>query len=129
MHSYIYYDECDFEHSLNDILRKVNAYPRSMTMKKKYVLNGDWKIARQCEFSSFGRSGNIGIIRDEFRYIFTKLNDKYIKISQRFDDLICGLALPIPPISVQAVSMTDDELEAKMAEMMAVMEARKKQKE
>ncbi len=131
---YVYHQECDFEHSLNNILRKVNAYPKSMTMKKKFVVNGDWKIARQCEFSRFGGLkgsrgvGGIGIRDQEIKYIFTKLNDKYIKITQRFDDLICGLAIPIPPISVQAVSMTDDEIEAKMAEMMAIMEARKKNK-
>ena len=60
--------------------------------------------------------------------IFVELNDKYKKIVDRFGGFICGLEMSISPMAVQAVSMTDAEIEATMTELMAIMEANKKQK-
>ena len=130
-----YYDEHDYEHSLITIAKKIDVYPTSMKTERPSVVDGgDKRIARNCEFSRLGGMEGMGAVgeRDDWGgeyHIFTKINEKFKQLGRRFDDLICGLALPIPPISVQAVSMTDAELEAKMAEMMAVMEARKKQKD
>ena len=57
--------------------------------------------------------------------IFVELNDKYKKIADRFGGFICGLEMSISPMAVQAVSMTDAEIESTMTKLMAIIEANK----